>query len=760
MYKTIILIFLFLNIQVNSFSQNGQNIRISLKDQLSNAPLAGATVKISKHNLNQTADDAGKVVFNNVPLGRLELEISSVGYEKVLVKELLLESSKELVLNISLMPASTSLSPLTVKSTSTNVSQALTGITPLSMEQVMRFPATFFDPARLAFSLAGVANNNDQANGMSVRGNTPDALQWRLEGVEIVNPNHFSNAGTYSDQPTQSGGGTNILSSQMLGNMNFLSGSFPADYSNSLGGVMDMYFKEGNATKYQHTAQIGLVGIDLSSEGPINKSKGSSYLFNYRYSFTGLLVAMGMDFGGEKMKFQDIAANFCFPTKKAGAFSFFLMGGNSSNIFAPPTDKTQWESEKDFNNIDFFSRMGVVGMKHKISFGKTWFLQTVLANSGLENLRSQYTTDPSSNLSYRYHARNVVGFSSALTGKLNKTFTLKTGINLNHFFNEFNQSNSDNVFVAFDEFLVSPFFKIINSEKRKFSYNLGITFPVYNGGQYAYVEPRLGMAYEVTPKITLKGSYGLHSFQPNSRLAFTLPFKPQRAHHFAVGYSISSGLNDEFFGEVFYQNIFNTPQFTRLFVSVLNGSDFWGYTLNPTPDSKSTQGINQGIELNYRRHLTKGLFALINTTFYKSEFKAYDGKYYETRFSGRHIFNLTFGKEWEKKNGKIIGLNTRIAWLGGFRDYNIDVEQSKSLGFTVYDFSKPLEVRNSDYFRPDLRVYFKKSKKNRSRMISMDIQNFVNQKNVAYKYYDSYLKETVTKYQLGMIPMLNYRWEF
>ncbi|MBK6978161.1 MAG: hypothetical protein IPH28_14595 [Cytophagaceae bacterium] len=98
--------------------------------------------------------------------------------------------------------------------------------------------------------------------------------------------------------------------------------------------------------------------------------------------------------------------------------------------------------------------------------------------------------------------------------------------------------------------------------------------------------------------------------------------------------------------------------------------------------------------------------------------------------------------------------------MGGFRDYNIDVEQSKSLGFTVYDFSKPLEVRNSDYFRPDLRVYFKKSKKNRSRMISMDIQNFVNQKNVAYKYYDSYLKETVTKYQLGMIPMLNYRWEF
>ncbi len=180
MYKTIILIFLFLNIQNYSFSQNGQTIRLSLKDQLTNAPLSGATVKIAKYNLNMNADDGGKAIFKNVPLGRLELEISSVGYEKILVKELLLESSKELMLDLSLMPSSTNLSPITVKSTSTNVSQALTGITPLSMEQVMRFPATFFDPARLAFSLAGVANNNDQANGMSVRGNTPDALQWRL----------------------------------------------------------------------------------------------------------------------------------------------------------------------------------------------------------------------------------------------------------------------------------------------------------------------------------------------------------------------------------------------------------------------------------------------------------------------------------------------------------------------------------------------------------------------------------------------------
>lgn len=386
---------------------------------------------------------------------------------------------------------------------------------------------------------------------MSIRGNAPESVQWKLEGVEIVNPNHLSNAGTFSDQPTQTGGGTNILSAQLLGHMNFLSGAFPAEYGNTLAGVMDMRFKAGNNKKFQHTAQIGLIGVDISSEGPLNKAKGSSYLFNYRYSFTGLLGLMGVDFGGESIKFQDLAFNLNFPTKRAGTFMIFGMGGNSSNIFVPNPDKTQWESDKEFNNIDFYSRMGVAGLKHSINLSKKWNLKTVMANSGLENLRDAYRNQPLTNISFTYQARNIAGFSSILSGNLNKTFALNTGININHYFNEFNFKNDGNSFYSFDGLLIQPFARITNAENSRLSYNLGLVLPHYTLSKTTFLEPRLGLGYEITSKFSLKASYGLHSYESSTRNAFALPYKPIRANHFNLGYKYVINQNQEFLAKYF-----------------------------------------------------------------------------------------------------------------------------------------------------------------------------------------------------------------
>ena len=753
-------IILFL-VSFSAFSQKTQTVRVLVKDSQTKAAIPSATVSIVKFNLNAVASENGVAIFENVPLGRFEIEISSIGYTKKIVKELLLESSKEMILETELQFSPSNLDQIVVTAASPNISGALTSIQSISLEQIMRFPATFFDPARLAFSFAGVSNTNDQANGMSIRGNAPESMQWRLEGVEIVNPNHLSNAGTFSDQPTQTGGGTNILSAQLLGHMNFLSGAFPAEYGNALAGAMDMTFRSGNNKKFQHTAQVGLIGIDVSSEGPLNKSKGSSYLFNYRYSFTGLLGLMGIDFGGEKIKFQDLAFNFNFPTKKIGTFSLFAMGGNSSNVFAPNADKTQWESEKDFNNIDFYSRMGIVGVKHIYNINNNWNLKTVVANSGLENLRDAYKTNPDTfNISYKYQAKNIFGFSSVLSGRINDMLSLKSGINLNHYFNQFNFNNAQADFYSFDELVVMPFVRISNSEKKRFSYNAGFMLPMYSLSKKTYLEPRLALGYDITSKFSLKTSYGLHSYQSNSQFAFSLPYQPIRAHHYNLGFQYNLNQNNEVFGEIFYQSLFNTPIFKNQYISVLNGYENANLELADDQSNLKNQGRNYGIELNYRKYLSKGLFALINTTLYKSQFKAFDNKFYDTRFSGNHIVNITIGKEWEKSNGKILGLNTRITWLGGFRNYGINEASSIVTKSTIYDYKNPLVKQNPDYFRPDLRLYLKKNKTKYSQTISVDIQNVVGQKNLAYEYYDAFVGKIIPKYQLGMIPMLNYRIEF
>ena len=100
---------------------------------------------------------------------------------------------------------------------------------------------------RLASSFAGVASNIGN-NGIVIRGNSPKFLQWKLEGVEIPNPNHFADLSSFG------GGGLTALSSNMLANSDFFTGAFPAEYSNALSGVFDLSLRNGNN---QETEQFG-----------------------------------------------------------------------------------------------------------------------------------------------------------------------------------------------------------------------------------------------------------------------------------------------------------------------------------------------------------------------------------------------------------------------------------------------------------------------------------------------------------------------
>ena len=142
----------------------------------------------------------------------------------------------------------------------------------------------------MATSYPSVVAANDQGNSIIVKGNSPNGLLWRLNGLDIVNPNHLANAGTLSDKPISNGGGVNILSAQMLDRTQFYTGGFPASFGNALSGILDMNLREGSKNKAEGTAQASLLGLDLSLETPLSKNNNASALVNYRYSTVGLAV--------------------------------------------------------------------------------------------------------------------------------------------------------------------------------------------------------------------------------------------------------------------------------------------------------------------------------------------------------------------------------------------------------------------------------------------------------------------------------------
>lgn len=293
-----------------------QTVRGIVLDSKTNAPIEFATVRImNSGSLGSTTDSLGRFRIDHVPVGRCNIQTSYVGYNANIFNEIPVTSSKEVYMEIPLDENVHSLAEVVIqpeiKKDKPLNAMAITGGHMISMEEAGRFANGFDDPARLSSAFAGVAGDVG-TNAVAIRGNSPQFTQWRLEGVEIPNPTHFA------DLTGLGGGFLSALSTQVIGNSDFYNGAFPAEYSNALSGIFDMQIRNGNNQKYEHTFQLGILGIDLASEGPISRKNGSSYILNYRFSTTSLATGNDMN-----LKYQDLSFKLNFPTRKAGTFSIW-----------------------------------------------------------------------------------------------------------------------------------------------------------------------------------------------------------------------------------------------------------------------------------------------------------------------------------------------------------------------------------------------------------------------------------------------------
>jgi hypothetical protein len=620
-----------------------------------------------------------------------------------------------------------------------------------------------------------VSAANDQANGLVIRGNSPNSMQWRLEGVEIVNPNHLSNAGTFSDRATQTGGGVNILSTQLLGTSYFLTGAFPAQYGNALSGVMDMNLRKGNDEKTEFTAQAGLIGLDLAVEGPFSKGSKASYVANYRYSFTGLLGAMGVSFGGEDIRFQDFSFNINLPTARSGTFTFFGLGGISSNTFAAERDSTLWEFQKDRKDIIFRNKMGAAGVTNDLPVGRNTAIRSTLVASGLSLSRESFQIG-----GQHYEMRELterdeqskarISLSSVVTHRFSTKSRLKGGWYATWQSDEIGAANTPDLnSKKLNGIVLQPFLSWTYHISPSLTSEIGVHDLYYSHSRSNSIEPRAALRWAVNSSQQLSFSYGLHSqlqlpqvylsessgisdYGSNSRL------NPTKSHHFVVGYQKNFRKNSSLKLEAYWQEMYQVPVSASVSssFSVLNLVEL---TLNEPLKNEGT-GRNYGLEATFQKLLTNQYYFLISGSLYRSTYVGSDYVRRSSRFNGNHTFSFTGGKEFKSGEQSTWGLNAKILWIGGFRDTPIDAEASALSSETVYLQNQAFSLRMKDYFRPDLRIYWKKSKVKYSRTLALDLQNVSGTKNEAYSYYDTFQKKIVRQNQLGLIPVLSYRWEF
>ena len=768
-----------------------QTVRGVVRDTDSKAPLPGVTVLVLEqaNTLGATTNTEGIFVLKNVPVGRVTLQLSFVGYQTKTLPNTVVYSGKETFVEAQLSETATELSEVVVSAFATPGEplneMALVSARSISTEEINRLTASFNDPALITANFAGVATSGDGGNDIIVRGNSPKYLQWRLEGMPIANPNHFADLNSVM-------GTTSALNANLLSTSDFYTGAFPAEYGNALSGVYDVCLRNGNAEKFEGIAGLGLLGTELTVEGPFKKGGKSSYLANYRYSTASILNYAGLLEVEGKPKFQDAAFKFNFPTQKIGTFSLYGLGGHSTLQFED-ADRQDWNvpgnaemREELLVDYDKTTYLGNLGLNHTLSVG-SGFLRTSLQYSiqGLQDdvfIREDSLAAGIQSFDSEGN-RSTWRLATQFHQKINTKNTLQVGLSYHLFQEDFKQLQRSNLDVEFTENLnfdeeignIRGFvnWKFRPSEALTLVAGIQSQRVMYNGKQS--FEPRLSARWQVSPQSTFSIGYGLHSSmervhhyfanieqadgsitQPNTNLDLL------KAHHFVLGYDhrFTERLTAKV--EVYYQHLFNLPVENRLgshFSTINEGDELAYYDL-----LNEGKGTNYGLELTLQRSFSNQYYFLANASVYESTFKGMDGVQRNTRFNGNYLLNLIGGKEFTRlgKN-KTIGVNARLLMSGGLRIIPllrdetgvVSVEPQTS---QFWDYSRAYQNRLDNLYQFTISANYKVERKNTTHELFLNLENITNNKGRLTEFYDATAADNVGHTtQFGLLPNLMYR---
>ncbi len=766
-----------------------QTVRGRVLDEVSNQPIPGANVIIpgSDPLIGASTDPDGRFRIARVPVGRHNFQITFLGYLPKLLPGLSVDAGKEVVLEIMLAESVTELESVVVtaeldKARPIN-EMAMVSAKSFSVEETSRYAGSFNDPARMATSYAGVVGSQDDTeNSIIVRGNSPRGLLWRLEGLEIPNPNHFASDGS-------SNGAISMLNSNVMTNSDFLTGAFPAEYGNAFSGVFDMKMRNGNNEKREYAIQAGLLGLDASLEGPFKRKEGknlanASYLINYRYSTITMLEALGLDIageGGQVPAFQDLAFKFNIPTAKAGTFSLYGLGGVSDSNDDYTIDRNDQTFSLDEREE---YRMGLAGLNHVINLGQSSFLETGLSYSRydydylFENLFDDEVfvedTEQYSNSNIRLSSTLNTKFSARHSTKFGLIYTLnRYELDSRGFFENREPSYASNEKGDFGMYqaFVSHQFRLSN----ELTLTGGFHYLRMDLAGQDNLEPRFGLRWQFKPGQALSFGFGMHSRKEETSLYLTEVLNetnPEnqsnknldlaKARHFVVGYDNRLGNNLNLKIEAYYQDLYDIP------IAAIAGSDYSSLNQGDAFQRfylvNEGTGENYGIELTLEKFLSQGYFFLLTGTLYESNYRTLTGVKYNTRFNGRYNFNMVGGREIQlgtASKKKTLNIGMEAVFGGGARVREIDLASSIAEGRTIFAADTPFARQLKDYMRLDFQVALKTNKKGITHELKLDVQNLTGRSNLIGERFSASTGEIVESSFTGeVIPVLSYKITF
>ncbi len=790
MKKIIFILVLFLYSEVIYCQNNSlltQTIKGIVIDEQSGNTIAGVTIQIENFKLgNAITDNYGYFVIKNLPIGRHNLKATNVGFDDAFVNNIEVTSSKEVVLEIKLKEKIIKGEIVTIKSTKSKIKPinetAVVSARQLSIDEAFRYSGTRNDPSRMTQNFAGVSGGNDARNDIIIRGNSPAGVLWRMDGIDIPNPNHFSTLGS-------TGGPVSILNINTLKNSDFITSAFPAQYGNAIAGVFDLRLRNGNSDKKEFIGQMGFNGFEFGAEGPLNKKNKFSYLIDYRYSMIAILQKIGLKFGTGSATpyYQDVTLKINLPTKKAGTFSLFAIGGESHIHFSPASqtdDNLYASSDGSIRDRDFKSLTGVIGLNHNYFYNSNTSGKTIVAVSGTSSNYNEYIVRSNKPNKLAYLKNNTT-YKYSIGHTFNKKFNAKNQLTAGLLVDITNLKlkqdyikNGDSVLVPLvnsnkNAILTKAFANYYYRINNKLSTNFGLYFQNFQLNNTSSVEPRWNMKYQIKTNQSLSFGAGLHSqLQPlevyfyesknsNGATEFTnknLGFV--KSVHTAMAYDVTISKHFRIKTELYNQQIYNAAIEKNISsFSMLNAGADFGFP-DKTNLINNGKGYNRGVELTAERFLHKGFYYLFTFSIFESKYKGNDNIWRNTAFNSNFVINALSGKEFVINSKTSFGIDTKITYTGGQRFTPFNIAASTIANYVVYKDEEAYSLQNKNYFRYDLKFSYSRNLKKVTQKWYIDLQNLTAQKNIYIRNLKPQTGKISEINQIGFFPNINYKITF
>ncbi len=768
--------------------QQTQSVTGYIYDEASRAPLEGVIVTVlnSSPVRGAATDNTGRFRIDSVPIGRRSLKVSYISYEDKVMNDIVITAGKEVSLDIAMQEAVHNLNEVTISydrskdKTRTINDMALISARSFNVDETKRYAGSLGDPSRMAANFAGIVAGNDSRNDIVVRGNSPTGMLWQIEGLNAPNPNHF---GTL----TSTGGPVSMLNNNNIAKSDFLTGAFPAQYGNALAGAFDIKLRNGNRNKPEYVAQVGFNGFEGGAEGPIGKK--TSYLVNYRYSTLGVFKELGLNLGtGTAVPiYQDVNYKLTSDISKKSKITLFGIAGNSRADFLGKdidTTKPDLYGGNPFSDQKSKFTTTITGLSYEHQLSEKTSTKLIAGYSSTNQLYTNDSISQADNSKYPSELANFVTGKLSLQWvylhKFNARNNLQAGLTYENIsykvaYKKMYPLQPDRVYTDQDGNmgLEQGFVQWKHRFNNDFSFVGGMHFQYLGlNGSFA-AEPRAGFRYNINSRNALSLGYGLHSQAQNvynyfvqtptatgvaltnKNLGFT------QSNHFIASYDLNVTKNMRIKAETYYQLLGKVPiETSPTSFSVLNSGADYSIDNKDSLVNKGT-GYNYGAELTIEHFLDRGFYFLITGSLINSRYKGSDGMERNTAFNTGHVLNVLAGKEFKVgKKGSVLALNIKTSTIGGRYLTPLDLAASQYMGTAVYLNDQAFSLKQTDYFRTDFKIAYRREFKKSTLEISLDLQNITNNKNVFNQTYDRRTNKIVNNYQQGFFPVPLMRYTF